>query len=758
MNSRRQIQVSGVVQGVGFRPYVFRLASMRSLAGNVRNTSQGVTIEIEGSSDAMDEFIDRLPKDVPPLACITGIHVHELPCNGERSFRIVESVSQDRVRTLISPDVALCEDCLRELFDPANRRYRYPFINCTNCGPRFTIVQRIPYDRPFTSMAGFTMCPECLAEYNDPLNRRFHAQPNGCWKCGPQLELWNPDGAKISCSDPVAEVISRLRQGEIVAVKGLGGFHLAVDAMNPGAVERLRARKSRYEKPFAVMVPDLASARTFCDVDEPALLALQDRPRPIVLIPKRVGCGIAEQVAPSHTELGLFLPYTPLHHLLFESGSLPALVMTSANRSEEPIVIGNHEAVERLRGLADCLLVHDREILWRCDDSVVRAHPGGVRQIRRSRGHVPAPILLASDVPPVLGVGGELKNTICLAKGREAFLSQHIGDLENLESWSFFQDVISHFERILEIKPEAIAYDLHPEYLSTKWALQQQGIRLFGVQHHHAHIASCMAENGLSGNVLGLALDGTGYGTDGTIWGGEALLADYSEFKRVGHFTNVPMPGGDQAIREPWRMAVAYLSQLFGREFLNFPVPFVRNLDHQKTETLLRMMDRGVNSPLTSSAGRLFDAVAALIGLQQKVTYEGQAAVALEMAMAHDSGAGAYDFALRAVDDVWIIETLSLFDSILADLKRQTPPSIISLRFHRGLVAVLARLAAALRDQIGLSRICLSGGTFQNSFLLENLTVSLQSRGFQVFTQTKVPSGDGGLSLGQVLVAAHKRM
>ncbi len=754
MNIRRQIDVSGVVQGVGFRPYVFRLATLRSLAGNVRNTSSGVTIELEGSLDSIDLFIDHLPKDIPPLARITEIHVHEIPCKGDSTFLILESDRSEQARALISPDIALCDDCRRELFDPSNRRHRYPFINCTNCGPRFTIVQRIPYDRPFTSMASFEMCHECEAEYNDPRDRRFHAQPNACWKCGPQLELRHSDGAIVPCNDPITESASRLRTGQIVAVKGLGGFHLAADATNPRAVQQLRDRKHRFEKPFAIMVPDVATAEELCEVDETARRALQDPARPIVLLRKRAVSEIAEQVAPSHRELGLFLPYTPLHHLLFESGRFRALVMTSANLCEEPIVIDNQDAVERLRGIADYFLMHNREILWRSDDSVVRARSGNLRQVRRSRGYVPMPIFLANDTPPILAVGGELKSTICLTNGRVAFLSQHIGDLENLESFRFFQDVIEHLQRILEIRPQMIAHDLHPDYLSTKWALGQEGIHRVGVQHHHAHIASCMAENGLSGPVLGFALDGTGYGTDGHAWGGEALVADYREFRRAAHFEYVPMPGGTQAIHDPWRMAVAYMAHHFGRDWLNFSVPFVKNLDLRQSEILLRMMERGVNCPLTSSCGRLFDAVAALIGLRRSVTYEGQAAVELEMIL-DSSDERAYPLDLHLAKDGWIIETRSLFDSMISDLGRQTPPSLISARFHRGLVEVFTRLAKLLQSETGLDRICLSGGTFQNSFLLENLSQQLGAAGLRVFTHSKVPCGDGGLSLGQAMVAAH---
>jgi hydrogenase maturation protein HypF len=756
MNVRRRIEVSGIVQGVGFRPYVYRLAGEHSLAGHILNTSAGVTIELQGPAASVDEFLKHLSLDAPPLARITGISVQEIACSsGADGFEILQSERDEVVRTLISPDVAVCDDCLRELFDPSDRRYLYPFINCTNCGPRFTIVRGVPYDRALTSMAGFRMCADCQSEYDDPLNRRFHAQPNACWKCGPRVELWNRDGMAIRADDPIARAVTLLGEGKIVAIKGLGGFHLAADATNPSAVELLRTRKLRVDKPFAVMVPDVATAEAFCEVDATTRIALQSPQRPIVLLHKKPGCLIAEQVAPRNRELGLFLPYTPLHHLLFAKGNFRALVMTSANRSEEPIAIDNKEAVERLHDLADFSVVHNRDILWRCDDSVVRPAAGRIRQLRRSRGFVPVPVFLHEDLPPMLAVGGELKNTICLAKGRHAFMSQHIGDLENLESYRFFQDVIEHFERILEIEPGAIAYDLHPGYLSTKWALAQKGVRLVGVQHHHAHIASCMAENHVEGRVIGFSLDGTGYGSDAHIWGGEVLQADYGGFERSAHFDYVPMPGGAKAIQEPWRMAIAYLAHHWGHEFLNLPIPFVRQLDKREAGTILQMLARNVNSPMTSSCGRLFDAVAALVGLRTHVNYEGQAAIELEAAIGDSTDANAYPIDLRAEADAWILDTRPMFERLVEDLRRQVQVGAISRRFHNGLVEAFVQLAVKLRDRHGLDRACMSGGTFQNVFLSENLRTRLDTLGFKVFTHAEVPPGDGGLSLGQIMVAAH---
>lgn len=758
---RRQIEVSGIVQGVGFRPYIYRLATGRNLKGTIRNTTAGVTVEIQGPAETVQDFIDHLPVEAPPLARITSLTIHDVACNGDRDFRIIHSHEGAEVRTLISPDVAICADCLREMFDAADRRYRYPFINCTNCGPRFTIIRDIPYDRPSTSMAAFPMCPACLAEYEDPMNRRFHAQPNACWDCGPRVELWDKSGQKIECSDPIVEAVSALRSGLVVAVKGLGGFHLAVDATNPAAVTLLRQRKRRVEKPFAVMVPDLRAAQEICELEGAARTALDSIQRPIVLLPRKSSGIIPDEVAPFNRYLGIFLPYTPLHYLLLAEGKFKALVMTSGNLSEEPIAIDNCEAVARLHALADCFLVHNRDILLRCDDSVVRVAGGVTRHLRRSRGFVPVPVFLRDDVPSVLAVGGELKNTICLTKGKHAFLSQHVGDLENVESYGFFHEAIEHLERILEIRPQIIAYDLHPDYFSTRWALEQTGVQLVGVQHHHAHIASCMAENHLDGRVIGFALDGTGYGTDGKIWGGEVLLAGYADFERAAHFEYVPLPGGEAAIREPWRMAVSYLAQHLGREFLKLDIPFVRQLDRRKVDFLLRMMEQGVNSPLTSSCGRLFDAVAALAGIRQQVNYEAQAAIELEMAMTTTASEDApYTLKIlpdRATEDEhWIISTRPLFEALLDDLGRGLAVGAISRRFHDGLVECFVDLAALLREKTALDRVCLSGGTFHNIYLSQRLEARLSEAGFQVFTQKEVPSGDGGLSLGQALVAAAR--
>jgi hydrogenase maturation protein HypF len=755
MQVRKEIQVSGIVQGVGFRPYVYRLALDRNLCGSISNTPIGVTIEIQGPPDLVEDFVSRLPTEAPALAEITHMSVREMACLADRCFEILPSNTGEHATALISPDVAVCDDCLGELFDARDRRHLYPFINCTNCGPRFTIMRDIPYDRASTSMSVFPMCDRCRAEYEDPQNRRFHAQPNACWDCGPQLEFWNAQGSPMKVLAPIEAAAQRLQLGEILAIKGLGGFHLAVDATNSAAVDRLRQRKRRIEKPFAVMVPDLEAAGRLCKIDAESEKLLNSRQRPIALLPKLDVTAIAEAVAPNQRDLGLFLPYTPLHHLLFAVGEFRALVMTSGNLSEEPIATGNREAVNRLGGVADFFLVHDREVLVRCDDSVVRPSAGRLRQIRRSRGYVPAPVRLHKELPQILAVGGELKNTICLTRRNLAFLSQHIGDLENTESFGFFTDTVAYLSRILEIEPQVIAHDLHPDYLSTKWAMAQRGPRLVAVQHHHAHIAACMAENRIDGPVIGLALDGTGYGTDGQIWGGEALFARYASFERAAHFAYVALPGGSAAIRQPWRMAASYLAHAFGDDFLGLDIPFVRGLGRAKGELILRMITRQVNSPLTSSCGRLFDGVAALIGIRQEVSYEAQAAIELEMSARSSAETGGYPFLIRRHDKCWQIDTSPLFGAIVEDLRRNLCAETISRRFHNGLVEALVQLACLLREDSSINRICLSGGTFNNLLLFEASVEKLESRGFDVFTHSEVPAGDGGLSLGQAAVAAH---
>ena len=758
MQVRRSIHVSGIVQGVGFRPYVYRLAVGHQLTGQVSNTATGVVIEVQGPSERIDDFLHRLPAEAPPLSLITAVDVAEIGLNGDAEFRVLPSDKSESVSALIPPDIATCQDCFRELFDPSDRRYLYPFINCTNCGPRFTILRSVPYDRPQTSMAVFPMCADCQAEYEDPRNRRFHAQPNACWSCGPRLELLDPTGTRVSSRDPIDEAAAGLKAGDVVAVKGLGGFHLAVDATNVDAVQRLRDRKRRIEKPFAVMVPGLQAVEQFCELDAQSSELLVRAERPIVLLQRKRSSSLPAALAPSNKLLGVFLPYTPLHHLLFAKSRLSALVMTSGNLSEEPIAIDNSEAVTRLAGLADYFLVHDRAILRRCDDSVVRRAGSRFRQLRRSRGFVPVPIFLHKKLSTALAVGGELKNTICILKGGEAFLSQHIGDLENVEGYKFFQEALAHLQNILEVQPSLVAHDLHPDYLSTRWALEQTHLKAVGVQHHHAHIASCMAENHLEGRVIGFALDGTGYGTDGRIWGGEVLVADYLNFERAAHLAYIPLPGGAAAIREPWRVAVSFLAAALGSDFLKLRLPFAEQIPRTKIQAVLQMMDRRINSPLTSSCGRLFDGVAALINIRQEVNYEAQAAIELEMCRDVSAAGQPYPFAINDAGGILQIDSRPLFSAIVQDLHQGATAGQVSQRFHDALIEVFKKIALILRKRTALNSICLSGGTFQNEYLATGLESQLREIGFDVFTHSQVPAGDGGLSLGQAFVAVHRKL
>lgn len=755
MQVRRRIDVSGIVQGVGFRPFVYRLALDCRLVGTVVNTAGGVTIEIQGPQEQVQRFQALLLQQAPPLSRITGIDVGSLPLNGDADFRILHSEKAEAAHTLISPEIATCTDCLRELLNPSDRRYRYPFINCTNCGPRFTIVHDIPYDRARTSMSIFPMCPKCRQEYDDPLNRRFHAQPNACWDCGPQLQFWDHRGRPLPCNDPIAATAEQLSSGAIIAVKGLGGFHLAADATNHEAVRVLRERKRRVGKPFAIMVRDLEAARRICRISAEEEKALISPQRPVVLLEALEVNAIDSEVAPGNRYLGVFLPYTPIHHLLFAAaGAFDSLVMTSGNLSEEPIAITNNEAVERLGELADYLLVHNRDILCRCDDSVVRWSGNKLRQVRRSRGFVPVPVFLRQPVKSVLAVGGELKNTICLTRGSQAFLSQHVGDLENLEAYNFFRGTVAHLQQLLEIKPAAIAYDLHPDYLSTKWALAQQELPAIAVQHHHAHIASCMVENHLEGPVIGIALDGTGYGTDGAIWGGEILVCDTVRFTRAAHLSYVSLPGGEAAIRQPWRMALSYLWQVFGDEAINLALPFLHDIDRHAANLTLQMLKRRVHTPLTSSCGRLFDAVAAIAGVCSEITYEAQAAIELEMCLDREAAITPYDFELLNKGDQFEIRYSRFLQQLVGDVRNAVPAGTISRRFHDGLANILAEAGSMVRDRFRIERICLSGGTFQNAYLAAVVEGLLRKRGFEVFTHSEVPCGDGGLSLGQAVIGA----
>jgi len=747
-----RLEVSGLVQGVGFRPFVFNLARSHGLAGHVSNTSGGVLIHLEGGQGALEAFQRDLRPKAPPLALITAVRCTGVDSQGYADFTILASSRSSRPRTLISPDVAVCEDCLAEVCEPGNRRHGYPFTNCTHCGPRYTIVSGIPYDRPLTSMHRFPMCDLCRTEYEDPGDRRFHAQPNACPRCGPRATLAGPDGREIAAADPIAEAASLLHKGFVVAVKGLGGFHLAVDAENEDAVARLRERKHREEKPLAVMSPDLERVRLFAEPSpEEASLLVCSR-RPIVLVPKRRPYPLARSVAPGSVTFGVMLPYTPLHHLLLAHG-FTALVMTSANLAEEPICVTNEEAFSRLDGIADFFLVHDRDILQRCDDSVARVVDGRARTIRRSRGYVPAPVFLRTPVTPVLACGAALKNTFCLAEGNNAFLSQHVGDLENLESYTFFQESIDLVRRILEIDPEIVAHDLHPDYLSTAYAQGLTGVEKVAVQHHHAHVAGCMAEHGLEGPVIGVSADGTGLGTDGNIWGGEVLVADLHGFTRFGHLEYVRMPGSDAAIRNPWRMAASYLLQALGEGSLDFLCRTWPGLPPAEVEIVRTLARRGVNSPWTSSLGRLFDGVAALCGIRARTAYEGQAAAELEAA-AGQGEAGTYDADLDLAGAPATASVGGVVRGVVRDLQDGVPVPVVSARFHNTVALLFVRLCEKARAETGIRTVVLSGGAFQNARLLTLLPEALRRQGFRVHTHEQVPANDGGISLGQAVVAS----
>ncbi len=747
----RRIQINGIVQGVGFRPFVYRLAHRYKLHGFVTNTPSGVTIHVEGAEEDFELFCQGLSQRPPPMASITEISIHPETMRHYRDFCIAQSRQESAHSTIISPDIGICSECLTELFDPKDRRHHYPFINCTNCGPRYTIVEDIPYDRPRTAMKHFPMCERCQAEYDEPLNRRFHAQPNACFACGPSVALYNHQRNEIKASNPMAVCASLLKQGHILAIKGLGGFHLAVDAENHDAVRRLRERKRRAEKPFALMSRDLEAVRRFAvtSAEEEALLLSPQRP--IVILPKTESNVISEAVAPRNRYFGVMLPYTPLHYLLFD-GTFTALVMTSGNMSEEPIVIDNEEAFARLAILADYFLIHNRAIYQRTDDSIVKRTAGATRFTRRSRGYVPTPVHLKVRAPSILACGGHLKNTVCLTKDNRAYLSQHIGDLEDFSTYEFFQSTIRHLKHLLAIEPEVIAHDLHPDYLSTRYALEQRDVRRFSVQHHHAHVVSCMAEHDIVGPVIGLAFDGAGYGTDGKVWGGEVLLADPTSFRRAAHLAYVPMPGGSAAIREPWRMAVSYLYRAFGDDFLELELPAIQGIDAKRLRVIREMISRRFNAPETSSLGRLFDGVAALLGIRDRVNFEGQAAMELEM-LASEGTAEVYEHEWVSADDYEILPE-PIIRGVTQDILRGRDPSQISTRFHATLIRLFVHLCEVLREESGLDEIVLSGGVFQNSVLLDGMVKGLANKNFRVYTHHQVPANDGGISLGQAVIAA----
>lgn len=747
----------GVVQGVGFRPFVYRLAHRYNLGGWVRNTSGNVVIEVEGQQADIDRFLASLKSEAPPVAHIRDIATEPIAVKGDTGFSILESQARAGEYQPISGDIATCPECLKEIFDPGNRRYLYPFTNCTNCGPRFTIIQDIPYDRPLTTMRHFVMCPDCRAEYDDPLNRRFHAQPNACPKCGPGLQLADEEGNVIACDDILKKAAGLLKEGKIIAVKGMGGFQLACDATDGDVVARLRQRKRRPGKPFALMMASVKEIKKHCRVsaaEEDLLLSVQS---PIVLLRWRQDVSnIAGGVAEGNKYLGVMLPSTPLHHILLRYAAIP-LVMTSGNISEEPICKDNDEAIRRLNGIADYFVLHNRDIYSRYDDGVYLVERNEALALRRARGHAPSPITLPFQSKQILACGPEEKNTFCLTRDKYAFLSQHIGDMDNEETLEHYEDTIGLYQRLFRVQPEVIAHDMHPEYRATKYALKtaaEKGLPTVAVQHHHAHIVSCMAENGILEPVIGVAFDGTGYGSDGHIWGGEFMVCDARGFERLAHLEYIPMPGGDTAIRKPYRMALGYLLTLLGEETPLASLPFISRIPAEETAIIKKQMEQGLNAPLTSSAGRLFDAVSAIAGIRGEIEYDAQAAIELEMLAPGDaSRLDGYPFTIEAESGMLLVRLKELIAAIVGDIVSGVPAATVSGRFHRTVADIIIKTCRTISEKTGIKSVALSGGVFQNRLLLNLVIDGLEKDGFKVFSHRIVPTNDGCIALGQAVIA-----
>ncbi len=757
---RVRVRVSGVVQGVGFRPHVFRLATELELGGFVLNDERGVLLEAEGEAAALERFIERLRSEAPPLATIEALDEQTAEPNGEQVFRIVASKRSGGADALISPDTATCAECLAEVLDPANRRHRYPFTNCTNCGPRLTIVRGVPYDRRLTTMAEFEMCAACLAEYEDPTDRRFHAQPNACARCGPQARLIDREEGRLDSGDAVAAAARLLIEGRIVAVKGIGGYHLACRADDAAAVARLRARKHRDEKPLALLVAAVDAARALIELTPAEQVLLEGRERPIVIARRRRGAPIADEVAPRSADLGVMLAYSPLHYLIAADAGLP-LVLTSGNRSDEPIAYDDADALTRLAEVADAFLVHDRPIETRVDDSVVRALAPEIRKapllIRRSRGYAPQSLELPVDAArSIVACGAELKNTFCLAKGTRAWVGHHIGDLKNWETLESFRSGIAHFERLFAVEPEIVAHDLHPDYLSSVYALEREEVaEKIAVQHHHAHLAACLAEHGSREAAVGAIFDGAGLGPDGTVWGGEILTGDLGGYERAGLLFPVRLPGGDAATREPWRMACSWLCVTTGDERPEVPPALRGEVADEAWDAVCQLVGSGLNSPLTTSVGRLFDAVAAIAGVRARVSHEGQGATELE-GLADLGERNAYPMGLIGGSEPTIIDARETFAALVGDLAAGVPTALVSARFHNALATATAAACAQAATDSGLDRVVLSGGVFQNRILVERTTLELRQAGLEVLLPERLPPNDGAISFGQAAIAAAR--
>lgn len=749
-----EITVRGTVQGVGFRPFVHRIAAACGLSGWVSNTPGAVVVRVEGDAASLSRFRDLLRDEAPPAARIARLSVRKVLPTGARGFGIRESRTEGAALSTIPPDIATCPDCLAELSDPADRRYRYPFTNCTNCGPRFTIVSSLPYDRERTSMSAFPMCPDCRREYEDPSNRRFHAEPNACPACGPRLSLRGPGGEAVPAGDPLGTAAAELLRGRIVAVRGLGGFQLAADATNEEAVRALRERKRREEKPFAAMFPDIASVRAAARISRADEAILRDPSAPILLCPSRASSPLAPAVSMGMPTVGVFLPYSPLHRLLLSRVGRP-LVMTSGNRTDEPIAIGNDEALTRLRGIADLYLLHDREVVQRSDDSVVRRVGRAPYPIRRARGFVPAPVRLSRSFPDVAGLGADLKGTFCFIREDAAYLSQHLGDLELSLSRDFYRESFRFFREFLGAEPVAACHDLHPAYFTTSFAEELAGsARLFPLQHHKAHMYSVMAETGFLGKAVGVAFDGTGYGEDGTIWGGEFFAVNGEEVIRAGHLSRFSLPGGDAAVREPWRTALSLLRDVLGRpEAERAARELFPGVPEDSARLLLDALDKGINVVPTSSAGRLFDAASAIAGFCARASYEGEAPMRLEAA-ASRRGAGTYPFSLVRENGLLAVDWKGTVAGLVADAKGRVPQATISRRFHDTLAAAILDAASCLAEASGARRVILSGGVFQNATLLAAVLAGLRRKRLVPLIHRQAPPNDGGISLGQAYYAA----
>lgn len=751
---RLRVTVRGAVQGVGFRPFVYRLAKELNLNGWVNNSPKGVFIEVEGATAKLKSFLFLLEREKPPRSFIQSLENSFLDAVGFSDFQIRPSDENGAKTAIVLPDIATCADCLREIFDPSNRRYLYPFTNCTNCGPRFSIIESLPYDRPRTTMKIFEMCAECRAEYENPLDRRFHAQPNACPFCGPRLEFWDRNGKVLSKNhSALKNAAQAIKDGKITAVKGLGGFHLIVDASNDEAVKELRTRKHREEKPFALMFPSLEAIEEICEVSEIERRLLTSPESPIVLLKtKKQKAAISKFIAPGNPYIGAMLPYTPLHHLLLKKLNFP-VVATSGNLSDEPICIDENEALERLKDVADVFLIHNRPITRHVDDSIVREIMGREMVLRRARGFAPLPVLMREETAPILAVGAHLKNSIAACVGKQTFISQHIGDLETVPAFRAFENVIESFKKLYEIKPETIACDAHPDYLSTHFA-RDSGLPLVSVQHHYAHVLSCMAENELTAPVFGVAWDGTGYGLDGTIWGGEFLRVSKTDFERAANFRTFRLPGGDKAVKEPRRVALGILYEIFGDEVFGMnKLESLMAFTNSELSLMRKMLENKLNAPVTSSAGRLFDGVASMVGLRQTIRYEGQAAMELEFLIGDLETNESYDFEIKNSDSgAGIVDWELMIMEIIADRKANVPQGKIAAKFHNTLVEMIVAVA----HLAGEKSVALSGGCFQNKYLLERAARRLREEKFNAYWHQRVPTNDGGIALGQILAASRK--